>query len=184
MQCLVSACKWRTVFSFLTEVIAICTRIIYICIRLYEPQRCRSGLERSPRMQKVVCSNPSRNKSKSQKQVVTAPLLINRQQVWVSRDDHYKRMSRVTVGVARLRTLTAQWPWVLSVGQILQPFTGNGDVTMSEKLSSRTKKPKTCKQTAVLLHVLHVIFISLAALLPLTCWLVSWKFSPLHINVP
>ena len=25
-------------------------------------------------------------------------------------DVHYKQMPRVTVGVARLRTLTAQWP--------------------------------------------------------------------------
>ena len=25
-------------------------------------------------------------------------------------DDHYKRMPRVTVGVARLRTLAARWP--------------------------------------------------------------------------
>ena len=89
-----------------------------------------SGLERSPRMLKVGCSNPSHDIPKSKKQLVTAPLLNARQQVWVSRvlgDDHYKRMSRVTVGLARLRTLTARCPWMPSIGQNLQPFTGNGD---------------------------------------------------------
>ena len=35
----------------------------------------------------------------------------------------YKRMIRVTVGVARQRTLTAQWSWVPSVGQNLKPVT-------------------------------------------------------------
>ena len=38
------------------------------------------------------------------KQVVTAPLPNARQKMWVSRvlaDDHYKRMPRVAVGVAR-----------------------------------------------------------------------------------
>ena len=45
--------------------------------------------------------------------------------MWVSRvlgDDHYKRMSCVTLGVARQRTLTAQGPWVPSMGQNLQPL--------------------------------------------------------------
>ena len=42
--------------------------------------------------------------------------------VYVSRvlkDDHYKRMSRVTVG----RTLTAQWLQVPSIGKNLRPLT-------------------------------------------------------------
>ena len=43
------------------------------------------------------------------------------------RDDHYKRMPRVTVAVVRLRTLTAQVP---SIGQNLKPLTGNGDVSI------------------------------------------------------
>ena len=38
-------------------------------------------VERSPRMRKVGCSNPSRVRSKSLKQVVTAPLQYARQQV-------------------------------------------------------------------------------------------------------
>ena len=62
------------------------------------PWRWRSGLER-----KVRCSNPSSDRPRSLKQVVTAPLLNARQQVRVSRvlgDDHYKRMPSV-VGVAR-----------------------------------------------------------------------------------
>ena len=55
-----------------------------------------SGLESSPRKRKVGCSNPRRDRSKSEKQVVTAPLLNAQQTVRVSRvlgDDHYKRMS-------------------------------------------------------------------------------------------
>ena len=37
-------------------------------------------------------------------------------------DDHSKRMPRVTVGVARWKALTTQWPWVLSIGQHLLPI--------------------------------------------------------------
>ena len=62
-------------------------------------------LERSPRMRTVGCSNPIRERPLTVKQVVTAPMLhVNvRQQVRLSRilgDDHYKRISCVTVGVA------------------------------------------------------------------------------------
>ena len=39
----------------------------------------------------VGCSNPSRDRPKSLMKVITPP----------SNDDHYKRMPRVTVGVAR-----------------------------------------------------------------------------------
>ena len=39
-----------------------------------KPRRWRSGLERSPRKRKIGCSNPSSDKPKSFKQVVTAPL--------------------------------------------------------------------------------------------------------------
>ena len=49
-------------------------------------------------------SIPDRDKFKSLKQVVTAPLLNARQYVCVSRvlgDDYYKRMPRVTVGLVR-----------------------------------------------------------------------------------
>ena len=35
-------------------------------------------------------------------------------------DDHFKRMSRVTVGVARL-TPNVQWPGMPSIGQICSP---------------------------------------------------------------
>ena len=65
-------------------------------------------------------------------------MLNARQQVWVSRvlwDDHYKRMPLVTVGVARWRTFTDQWPWVLNIGQNLQTFTCNGDVSIWVKNS-------------------------------------------------
>ena len=50
-----------------------------------------------------------RNRPKSFKHIVTSPLLNARQ--WVSRVlgyEHYKRMSPVTVGVTRKRTLTAE----------------------------------------------------------------------------
>ena len=50
----------------------------------------------------------------------------------------------VTVGVARLRALTAQWSSVSSKGPNLHPFTGNGRwrLQISEKLSMWTKNPK------------------------------------------
>ena len=54
-------------------------------------------------------------------------------QVWVSQilgDDHFKRMPRVTVSVARWRTLTAQIPWMPSICQKLKPLTGYGDVSI------------------------------------------------------
>ena len=65
-----------------------------------------------------------------------------RQQVRVARAlrdnhyQHYERMSRVTVGLARLRT----WLRVLTIGQHLKPLTDSGDrrLHMSEKLSSGT----------------------------------------------
>ena len=44
-------------------------------------------------------------------------------------DEHYIRMTLVTVGVASYRTLTAQRPCVPSTGQNLQPFTDNSDVS-------------------------------------------------------
>ena len=58
-------------------------------------------------------------------------------------------MSRVTVGVARLRTLTTQWPWVPSihVGQNLQPFTGNDDLSKWVKNSQVGRKTPTNKQS-------------------------------------
>ena len=58
--------------------------------------------------------------------------------MWVLRvlgDDHYKRMPSVTISGARKRTLTAQWPWVLTIGQNLQGFTDNGDISISVKNS-------------------------------------------------
>ena len=64
---------------------------------------------------------------------MTAPLLnaqqLNNQQgvSGVLRDDIYLEMPRVTVGLSRYRTLTAQWSLVPSVCQNL-PFTGIGDV--------------------------------------------------------
>ena len=49
---------------------------------------------------------------------MTAPLPIKRSATGVSvtcPNDHYKGSDRVTVGVVRLRTLTAQCPYVPSI---------------------------------------------------------------------
>ena len=55
-------------------------------------------------------------------------------------------MARVTVGVARERTLTAQMPWVSSIGKHFQPFNGNGDVFKWVKIfSSGTENTKQTK---------------------------------------
>ena len=57
-----------------------------------------------PCKRKVGCSNPSWDRPKSLKQVVTAPLPNARHYVWVSwvlKDDHHKRMPLVTVDMAR-----------------------------------------------------------------------------------
>ena len=73
-----------------------CNECAYHLVNISQPRWWRSVCERSPRTRKVRCSNPSRNRSKSLKQVVTAPLLYTQQQVWVSYilgDDYYKRMS-------------------------------------------------------------------------------------------
>ena len=70
-------------------------------------------VKNSPRMRKVGCSNPSRDRPKSLKQSMTAPMLNARQQMLVLRVlgvDHYKPVFRVTIGVTRSRTLTAHWP--------------------------------------------------------------------------
>ena len=81
----------------------------------------------------VWVSNSSRDRPKLLNLVETTPQPNARQLGRVSRvfrDDHYKRMSRFTVNVARLNAITAQWPEVPSIGQNLQPFTGNGEVIL------------------------------------------------------
>ena len=84
-------------------------------------------------LRKVGFSNPSRDRPKLLKQVVTIPLLNARQQVLVSQTlevDHYKWMPPVKACATRYRTLTAQWLQVPSLGQNLQTLTGNGDVSI------------------------------------------------------
>ena len=46
----------------------------YSILKNKRPRRWRSGLQRSPRKRKDGCSNPSRDRHKSLKQVVTSPL--------------------------------------------------------------------------------------------------------------
>ena len=53
-----------------------CTDYIYSWF-LYWMKQWGSLIERSPRLQKVGCSNPGRDRPKSLKQIVTAPLLGN-----------------------------------------------------------------------------------------------------------
>ena len=65
--------------------------------------------------------------------------------------DHYKQTPHVTVGVARLRTLTAQWPWVS--GQNLKPFPCNGDVSIwvkNSQVGRKTPNKQTKKQKQLL----------------------------------
>ena len=50
-------------------------------------------------------------------------------------------MPRFTADVALYRTLTTQWPWVPSIGQHLQPFTGNGEDSEWVKISRVGWKP-------------------------------------------
>ena len=91
---------------------------IYIKTRsTSEPTRWRSQLERSPRMRKVGCSNPSHDRPKSSKQVVIDSLLNAKQQVL--EDDHFKRMPR------------AAWHSSCGTGK----KTGNGDVSIFVKTS-------------------------------------------------
>ena len=63
-------------------------------------RRWHSLLVRSPRMRKFGCSNPTRYRPQSLKQVEAAPLQKSLA-TGVNVTCHYKRMSRVTVGVAR-----------------------------------------------------------------------------------
>ena len=96
-------------------------------------------------------------------------------------------MPHVTVGVARWRTLTAQWPLVSSIGQYLKPFTGNGDASIWVKNSlewvenPRTNKPKIyiiffyTRNTQMLIVFWFFIFKSMYAFkIPLSKW-IPWK---------
>ena len=84
------------------------------------------------------------------KQVVLLPLPNFRQQVWVSQilgDDHYKGLVRITEGVARLRTFSAQWQWVHAA---LHRHWWR--LQMSEKFLSETNNNK--HQTTMFVHTI------------------------------
>ena len=70
--------------------------------------------------------------------------------MWVSQVlDHHKRMHSVTVGLARKRTINAQWLWVPSVQNVVHhfhPFTGICDVSIWVK-NSEWEKKSTIKHT-------------------------------------
>ena len=53
-------------------------------------------------------------------------------------------MPRITVGVAGKETITAQLPWVSSIGQNLQHLAGNGDVSIW--LKNSRMGPKTANK--------------------------------------
>ena len=88
-------------------------------------------------------------------------------QVWVSQilgDDHFKRMPRVTISVARWRTLTAQIPWMPSICQKLKPLTGYGDVSIwvnilewDIKLQKKKNKKKKKIQTCLLIETVSQV---------------------------
>ena len=73
--------------------------------------RWRSKLERTPRYQKVGCSNPSRYRPKYVKQVLSRILRV----------EQYKRRPCVIEVVASYRNLAAQWLYVPSIDNYLQP---------------------------------------------------------------
>ena len=73
-------------------------------------------------------------------------------------------MPRVVV-VTRFRTLTAQWAYLPTIGQNLQPFTGNGDVFIWVKNSRVGKKP--LKQT----KIFSTIYIGQLCLYDIACQL-------------
>ena len=91
-------CKCTVVTIVSRTVINTHDRHFYLILNT--PPRWRSRLEHSPRMRKVW----EFESQLRQTLVETAALRKARQEVYVSRvlgDDHYKRMPRVTVGVAR-----------------------------------------------------------------------------------
>ena len=82
--------------------------------------------------------DPSHNKPESLKIVMLAQLPNALQQVWGSRvpRDYYINWCPVS------QFHIAQWPLVLSIGQNLQPFTGNGDTSWVKNSQVRRKNPK------------------------------------------
>ena len=79
----------------------------------------------------IRCSNPSRERPKSLKQVLTSFLSNARlgecHEMTIINDVPFH--SRYDM----LKTFTAQWSLLPSICQNLQPFTGNGDVCISHK---------------------------------------------------
>ena len=81
--------------------------------------------------------------------------------IWIVHDKFFEvfgsglRSQRVTVGVARQRTLTTLWPWVPSTCHNLQPFTGNGDVSIWVKNIRVGRKNQTNKTFSVRLRQSH-----------------------------
>ena len=72
-------------------------------------------------------------------------------------------MAWFTVGVAPLWILTAQWPWVQSVGQNLKPFTGETDVSKwannshvgcKFKWKKKQKQKKRNRKKPIIIHLL------------------------------
>ena len=120
---------------------------------VYGPPRWRSGTCRAlPSHAGDRGSISSRDRPKSLKREVTAPLTNARGQVWVSlvlRDDHYKGLALFTVGMARWWTPTAQWLWVVSIGQILKQGPSSVMVISPNewKILEWDEKPQTNKQT-------------------------------------
>ena len=71
-------------------------------------------------------------------------------------DDHNIQASRFTVGVARFRSVTAQWPLVQSIGHILQPFTGR--LHMSDKCSVGQKKNQHTIKQIKLISTCEIVY--------------------------
>ena len=92
----------------------------------------------------IRCSNPSRDRPKSLKQVLTSFLLNARlgecHEMTIINDVPFH--SRCDM----LKTLTAQWLLLPSIKlcQNLHPFTGNGDVCISHKQTNKQTNKQRC----------------------------------------
>ena len=73
----------------------------------------------------------------------------------VPKNDNYKGLALLTAGVARYKTLTAQWPTVSSVGQNLKSFTGYGYFSKLVQNSRVGRKLQTNKQNQKV-PILHI----------------------------
>ena len=93
----------------------------FLCIKfaIYRERWGGVGVERSPCMREIGVRSPVGPYPNRWWQLHCHTLGNRCKCHWSSEKSIIK--DRITVGVIRYRTLTAQWPWVSSIGQNLQP---------------------------------------------------------------